>query len=161
MWLLAGIFAYGETRTRTGDTTIFSRVLYQLSYLAAAARARCYRLDARASGTRSSGRVFPSFEIGQRVDRVPTRRVPAADPHLEVQVGGRRVAGLAGEAESLPRGDRLAGADGQRTGLAVVEHEFKADRRVLDGVVAGAAGLVVGRGDRAGQQARRQACLLR
>ena len=27
----------GETRTRTGDTTIFSRVLYQLSYLAVAA----------------------------------------------------------------------------------------------------------------------------
>src|SRR3954447_16136115 len=26
----------GETRTRTGDTTIFSRVLYQLSYLAMA-----------------------------------------------------------------------------------------------------------------------------
>jgi hypothetical protein len=26
--------ADGETRTRTGDTTIFSRVLYQLSYLA-------------------------------------------------------------------------------------------------------------------------------
>jgi hypothetical protein len=25
---------HGETRTRTGDTTIFSRVLYQLSYLA-------------------------------------------------------------------------------------------------------------------------------
>ena len=30
--------ADGETRTRTGDTTIFSRVLYQLSYLAVAAR---------------------------------------------------------------------------------------------------------------------------
>src|SRR5262245_50325190 len=29
--------ADGETRTRTGDTTIFSRVLYQLSYLAATA----------------------------------------------------------------------------------------------------------------------------
>jgi hypothetical protein len=28
----------GETRTRTGDTTIFSRVLYQLSYLAVAAK---------------------------------------------------------------------------------------------------------------------------
>ncbi len=28
-------FFDGETRTRTGDTTIFSRVLYQLSYLAA------------------------------------------------------------------------------------------------------------------------------
>jgi hypothetical protein len=27
--------ANGETRIRTGDTTIFSRVLYQLSYLAA------------------------------------------------------------------------------------------------------------------------------
>jgi hypothetical protein len=29
----------GETQIRTGDTTIFSRVLYQLSYLAAAADA--------------------------------------------------------------------------------------------------------------------------
>ena len=29
-------FSNGETRTRTGDTTIFSRVLYQLSYLAPA-----------------------------------------------------------------------------------------------------------------------------
>ena len=31
---LSGPFYYGETQTRTGDTTIFSRVLYQLSYLA-------------------------------------------------------------------------------------------------------------------------------
>jgi hypothetical protein len=31
---IAGISCDGETRTRTGDTTIFSRVLYQLSYLA-------------------------------------------------------------------------------------------------------------------------------
>src|SRR5258705_13097614 len=29
-----GARVYGETRTRTGDTTIFSRMLYQLSYLA-------------------------------------------------------------------------------------------------------------------------------
>ena len=29
----------GEGRNRTGDTTIFSRVLYQLSYLAAAGKA--------------------------------------------------------------------------------------------------------------------------
>jgi hypothetical protein len=28
------LLVHGETRTRTGDTTIFSRVLYQLSYLA-------------------------------------------------------------------------------------------------------------------------------
>jgi hypothetical protein len=32
-------FSDGETRTRTGDTTIFSRVLYQLSYLAPAHKA--------------------------------------------------------------------------------------------------------------------------
>jgi hypothetical protein len=35
--LYAGTSPDGETRTRTGDTTIFSRVLYQLSYLAAVA----------------------------------------------------------------------------------------------------------------------------
>jgi hypothetical protein len=34
----ASISRYGEGRNRTGDTTIFSRVLYQLSYLAAAGR---------------------------------------------------------------------------------------------------------------------------
>jgi hypothetical protein len=32
--LFGGTSSDGETRTRTGDTTIFSRVLYQLSYLA-------------------------------------------------------------------------------------------------------------------------------
>ena len=36
---LCSTFASGETRNRTEDTTIFSRVLYQLSYLAV--RARC------------------------------------------------------------------------------------------------------------------------
>jgi hypothetical protein len=36
---------HGETQIRTGDTTIFSRVLYQLSYLAADLTSigiRCY-----------------------------------------------------------------------------------------------------------------------
>src|SRR3954449_5143990 len=33
--VVCGGSSSGETRTRTGDTTIFSRVLYQLSYLAA------------------------------------------------------------------------------------------------------------------------------
>ena len=42
----------GETRTRTGDTTIFSRVLYQLSYLAVPAR--CYRLAGGRTGSRPS-----------------------------------------------------------------------------------------------------------
>ena len=35
---LRGFIREWETRTRTGDTTIFSRVLYQLSYLAVAAQ---------------------------------------------------------------------------------------------------------------------------
>ena len=35
----------GETRTRTGDTTIFSRVLYQLSYLATRAGRLALRLN--------------------------------------------------------------------------------------------------------------------
>ena len=33
-----GLVSSGETQTRTGDTTIFSRVLYQLSYLAVGGR---------------------------------------------------------------------------------------------------------------------------
>ena len=33
-WLPDGREASGEGRNRTGDTTVFSRVLYQLSYLA-------------------------------------------------------------------------------------------------------------------------------
>ena len=32
-WFAAN-FEHGQTQIRTGDTTIFSRVLYQLSYLA-------------------------------------------------------------------------------------------------------------------------------
>ena len=114
--------SYGETRTRTGDTTIFSRVLYQLSYLAAGRLgARCYRLagaagcpeaavqPARAAADGSAARrLFPGLQVGQRVDRVAAGRVPAADPHLEVQVRRGRVAGLAGEAELLPRGSRPA-----------------------------------------------------
>jgi hypothetical protein len=37
----------GETQTRTGDTTIFSRVLYQLSYLAASPDATDSSVQAR------------------------------------------------------------------------------------------------------------------
>jgi hypothetical protein len=36
--LISRAVSDGETQTRTGDTTIFSRVLYQLSYLAAVVR---------------------------------------------------------------------------------------------------------------------------
>jgi hypothetical protein len=50
--------ADGETRNRTGDTTIFSRVLYQLSYLAAAGAMLAPWLRAFGSDT---GRAFASF----------------------------------------------------------------------------------------------------
>ncbi len=103
----------GESRNRTDDTTIFSRVLYQLSYLAACrysrpvdasgrARARgARRCGVHAASPRLVARRFPGLEIGERVDRVPARRLPAADPHLEVQVRRGGVAGLAHETERL------------------------------------------------------------
>jgi hypothetical protein len=47
----------GETRTRTGDTTIFSRVLYQLSYLAAG------REDIAVAGDARLG-AGPGAELG-------------------------------------------------------------------------------------------------
>ena len=58
-------FTDGETRTRTGDTTIFSRVLYQLSYLAATAdgtgnRAAFARATAGRYGCRSATYTCPS-----------------------------------------------------------------------------------------------------
>jgi integrase len=56
-------------------------------------RHRSYRAEG------ASAAVFPSFEIRQRVDRVPAWRVPAADPHLEVQVRRSRVAALPGLAD--------------------------------------------------------------
>ena len=66
----------GETRTRTGDTTIFSRVLYQLSYLAergkgsAPARAQTSSRDSSRSSSRSTRRMT-SLEIS-RLLRSPT-----------------------------------------------------------------------------------------
>src|SRR5512133_3680601 len=45
-----GVDASGEGRNRTGDTTVFSRVLYQLSYLARAARSLA-RHDRRFGGS--------------------------------------------------------------------------------------------------------------
>ena len=47
----------GETRTRTGDTTIFSRVLYQLSYLAEREQASASRPTPAAAG---AGRSAPT-----------------------------------------------------------------------------------------------------
>ena len=50
----AGPSGSGETRTRTGDTTIFSRVLYQLSYPAATGEGsgRVARVRRRRGGRR-------------------------------------------------------------------------------------------------------------
>ena len=62
------MLSYGEGRNRTGDTTVFSRVLYRLSYLAAraslAAAVRRKREEhvgtgAAASPTFSSRRLEP------------------------------------------------------------------------------------------------------
>src|ERR1700677_1906611 len=98
-------------------------------------------LAARSGG---GGPTFPGFEVYERVDRVAARGLPASYPHLEIQVWGRRIAGLARLAQRLPGSHALTGAHGERSGLAVGEHEVEADARVLHGVVAGTAGLIAG-----------------
>ncbi len=80
----------GETGTRTRDTTIFSRVLYQLSYLAACA-ARGPLVDAIGCAPieEAHRRPVPTLR-GRAAGRSGARRgLPAADPHLEVQVRAR------------------------------------------------------------------------
>ena len=80
-WTATPICSDGETRTRTGDTTIFSRVLYQVSYLAPAHKASYWL-------------VVPALQQRKRVDRAPAV-LPRADPLLEVQVRPGRIAGRA------------------------------------------------------------------
>src|SRR5262245_23763874 len=64
----------GEGRNRTGDTTVFSRVLYQLSYLAEADASlpaggegfpgqKVPRTSRRPSGAEASGPVRPCREL--------------------------------------------------------------------------------------------------
>src|SRR5581483_5627784 len=116
---------------------------------------RCYRVASDPSRTPGrppaatlGARFFPGFQVGQGVDRMAAGCLPAAYPHLEVQMRRGRITGLTGTAHLLARGDRLAFGDGERARLAVREHEVEADQRVLDDVVAGAAGLDGGREDR-------------
>lgn len=45
--LIQGLRENGQGRTRTGDTRIFSAVLYQLSYLTALAWGRCFYPQAK------------------------------------------------------------------------------------------------------------------
>ncbi len=80
----------GEGRTRTGDTPVFSRVLYQLSYLAAAA-ASLAGLVRGADGAQS---------LDEAVDEVALHQdgIRAGLAHRLVQLG-RRVAGERDEAE--------------------------------------------------------------
>ena len=61
---LAGGSRDGETRTRTGDTTIFSRVLYQLSYLAEGGSG--YRAGASARASRSAAAPPPRSAAARR-----------------------------------------------------------------------------------------------
>src|SRR3954452_21659887 len=82
----AGLSGSGETRTRTGDTTIFSRVLYQLSYLAAADKASGPR-TATGAGDRPGGRPPARGRSTPRsAGAGPTRR-PSRRP---IRGAGRR-----------------------------------------------------------------------
>jgi hypothetical protein len=58
--------AHGEGRIRTGDTTIFSRVLYQLSYLAWARGDRLRRAKASGSGGAGADCIGGWAGVGQR-----------------------------------------------------------------------------------------------
>jgi hypothetical protein len=100
----------------------------------------------------AAGPVIPDFQIGQRVDRVPTGGPPAADPDLEVKVGAGGVTGLADLADRLASAHGLPGADGERAGLAVGEEEVEPINRVLGRIPAGPARLVASGDDRARQR---------
>lgn len=71
--------ANGETRIRTGDTTIFSRVLYQLSYLAALGDGTGRRAEWLALGARLSRRWFGL----QLIEQARVVADHAVDAHVE------------------------------------------------------------------------------
>lgn len=75
---------YGEGRIRTGDTAVFSRVLYHLSYLAAPVKcSRCAARDPSASEL-----------LSNQVDQFPWRSRTAGwilgavmDPNVRARLG--------------------------------------------------------------------------
>jgi hypothetical protein len=93
-----GRTAHGQGRDRTADTTIFSRVLYQLSYLAsvlpgratkpppnekpARLRRRGLAGDGPDAGTRQPAPASPGVEASESA---PVRRAPANDRVREVE----------------------------------------------------------------------------
>ena len=113
---------YGETRTRTGDTTIFSRVLYQLSYLAAAGEDNAVGAAARIASGRPSvvSRKFarPQLHTNFRITtlarprprratraagRSARRRARASRPARSRSAGGsRRAAPTRGQIRETP-----------------------------------------------------------
>ena len=80
--------SHGETQTRTGDTTIFSRVLYQLSYLAGPAR--CYLFGAGPGRARVGQRREPRLDFG------PLWLEPGRQHDPPSELGERRHDGEAG-----------------------------------------------------------------
>ena len=78
---LLAVGSNGEGQNRTGDTMIFSHVLYRLSYLAAGPDSSGGRLACGPEGASSR-----PLQERQRVDGMAAV-VPGAVPHLEVQVG--------------------------------------------------------------------------
>jgi hypothetical protein len=98
---LQGPLGSGETRTRTGDTTIFSRVLYQLSYLAATDKASGPRTATRGAG-RPGGRPPARRRSTPRNAGGGPRRSPSIQP---IPAAGRRSrARPPTPRSSLPRG---------------------------------------------------------
>jgi hypothetical protein len=86
----------GEGRTRTGDTPVFSRVLYQLSYLAPDLRQR----GANRSSGAGAGRLDGVQAVDERVHEIALEQdaVGAGVGHRAMQ-HGIRVAGERDEAE--------------------------------------------------------------
>lgn len=72
----------GQGRNRTGDTWIFSPLLYQLSYLSGRSERDCTAVVARfvAPGTKSLGSLpIPAATGGKQRDERGEKHAPAAD----------------------------------------------------------------------------------
>ena len=70
----------GEGRNRTGDTTVFSRVLYQLSYLARAGRSVAAELERRSGGGEPVDQDVDELALHQHRVGAGLRRPPCGAP---------------------------------------------------------------------------------
>ena len=152
------VLSNGETQTRTGDTTIFSRVLYQLSYLAGPPR--CYRLPGRrarrpASPARGSGSGVRRASIWARRGSSQggsTTRRPSSASGAMTREAGAVVGDLVEHAARLAEVDRVeeVAVDDRRAAHALraarcsSQRGCSADRRAPGDVVDRAGALDAG-----------------